>query len=110
MFILTIYHCELLALALDGIARIKILDKLEDMRRIIQSPQTYEQIMQHALLLADSKVKDLQNKIEIDRPKVSYAEAVAGSNTSMKVEDFVKNISSEIVIGRNKAFEWMREK
>jgi len=109
MFILTIYHCELLALALDGIARIKILDKLEEMRRIIQSPQTYEQVMNFALLLADSKVKDLQKKIELDRPKVSYSEAVAGSQTSVLVEDFVKTISSDIVIGRNKAFRWMRD-
>lgn len=32
LFILTIYQCELLALALDGIARIKVLDKLNELR------------------------------------------------------------------------------
>lgn len=39
-YILTIYQCELLALALDWIARIKVLDKLEELRES-QKP-TYE--------------------------------------------------------------------
>jgi phage antirepressor YoqD-like protein len=83
-----------------------------------QKPRTYEEIMREALLLADQKVMEQQQKIEKledkildDKPKVSFANAVAGSATAVNVGEWVKTIQSELnmPMGRTKAFQWLRE-
>lgn len=111
MYKLSIYHCELLALALDGIARIKVLDKIEELRGKNIKPRTYQEIMSEALQLAAQKVEELEEKILEDKPKVSFANAVAGSATAVNVGDWVKTIQSELnmPMGRTKAFQWLRE-
>ena len=77
----------------------KVYDRMEDLEhRKPEQPRTYEVVMQEALLLADQKVKQLENKILIDKPKVTYAEAVSGSDTSVLVEEWVKSIASHIII------------
>src|SRR5690625_5076804 len=41
-----------------------------------------EMIMKRALQIADRKIDDLQTRIEIDKPKVLFADAVGASHTS----------------------------
>lgn len=74
------------------------------------TPRTYEVVMQEALLLADTRVKELEQKILLDKPKVSFATAVEGSASSIKVEDWIKSIQPSLKnqMGRNKAFKWLR--
>jgi len=110
-YILSIYHCELLAMALDGIARIKVLDKIDELRKIVNKPRTYQEIMSEALQLAAQKVEELEEKILLDRPKVSFATAVEWSTSSVKVEDWIKSIQPTLKdsMGRNKAFKWLRD-
>lgn len=49
-----------------------------------------EKIMARALLMADKKVHQLEAKIEADRPKVLFAEAVSASHTSILVGELAK--------------------
>jgi len=87
----------------------RVYDRMEELEhRKQEQPRTYEVVMQEALLLADQKVKELENKIQIDKPKVIYADAVSGSDTSVLVEEWVKSLASHIIIGRNRAFAWLR--
>jgi anti-repressor protein len=74
-------------------------------------PRTYAEIMQEAILLANAKVLELEEQILEDRPKVSFATAVAWSATSVNIGDWVKSIQPNLSrpIGRTKAFAWMRE-
>lgn len=74
-------------------------------------PRTYQEIMSEALQLAARKVEELEEKILEDKPKVSFANAVAGSATAVNVGEWVKTIQSELKIpmGRTKAFQWLRE-
>lgn len=62
--------------------------------------------------LRDEKVlrMEMQNKIEIDRPKVLFADAVSASHTSILVGELAKLLRQNgIEIGQNRLFQWLRE-
>jgi hypothetical protein len=77
----------------------------------IKPVRTYEQVMREALLLADQRVQELEQKQLEDRPKVAFATAVAGAASSVKVEDWIKSINPSLKnpMGRTKAFAWLKE-
>lgn len=55
-------------------------------------------------------VKTLNNKIEADKPKVLFADAVETSQTSILVGDLAKLIKQNGVdIGQKRLFDWLRE-
>lgn len=55
-------------------------------------------------------IRSLNNKIEADKPKVLFAEAVNDSGTTISVGDLAKLLNQNGVnIGQNKLFEWLRE-
>lgn len=68
-----------------------------------------EKIMARALLMADKKVHKLEAKIEADRPKVLFAEAVSASHTSILVGELAKLLKQNGVdIGATRLFSWLR--
>lgn len=68
-----------------------------------------EKIMARALLMADKKVHQLEAKIEADRPKVLFAEAVSASHTSILVGELAKLLKQNGVdMGANRLFNWLR--
>lgn len=76
-------------------------------------PMTIEQ-----LLLENSKViNQLQNKvitlqdtIEVQKPKIIFADSVAQSETSILIGQFAKVISTDdFNIGQNRLFQWLRD-
>lgn len=70
-----------------------------------------EMIMKRALQIADKKIDDLQTRIEIDKPKVLFADAVGASHTSILVGDLAKLLRQNgIDIGAHRLFNWLREK
>lgn len=76
-----------------------------------------EKIMARALNIADRtlatlnvKVKQLENKIEEDRPRVSFAETIEKSSDSILIREFSKILANEgIHIGQNKLYSLLRE-
>lgn len=64
-----------------------------DIEKNKNKPLTYEQVMQNALLIADKKVKELEYKIEIDKPKVSFASTVESSLNSVLIGQWAKSIN-----------------
>ena len=68
-----------------------------------------EKIMARALLMADKKVHQLEAKIEADRPKVLFAEAVSASHSSILVGELAKLLKQNGVdMGANRLFSWLR--
>lgn len=75
-----------------------------------------EKIMARAVLIADRKVntltievKELKDKIEADRPKVIFAEALEVSETSVLIGELAKILKQNgINIGANRLFDWLR--
>lgn len=69
-----------------------------------------EMIMKRALQIADRKIIDLQQRVQLDKPKVIFADAVAASHTSILVGDLAKLLyQNGIKTGGNRLFGWLRE-
>ncbi len=80
-------------------------------------PRTHLEVLQSemALLIESERVKNeltiANTKIELDKPKVVFAESVIGSSNSILVRQFAKDLcDGGFEIGQNRLFEWFREK
>lgn len=79
---------------------------------------TPEMIMSRALRMADSRIKEQEKalseahkQIEVDKPKVLFADAVSASHTSILVGDLAKILKQNgVEMGARRLFDWMREK
>ncbi len=70
-----------------------------------------EMIMKRALQIADKRIIRLEEKIEQDKPKVLFADAVDASNSSILIGELAKLLKqNDIDIGQQRLFEWMRNK
>ncbi len=69
-----------------------------------------EKTMARALVLADKTIHELTTKIELDKPKTLFADAVSASRTSILIGDLAKLIKQNGVdIGQKRMFDWMRD-
>lgn len=76
-----------------------------------------EELMAKALLVAQNKIAERdaiierqQQKIEADKPKTIFADAVNASHTSILVGDLAKLICQNgVQIGQKRLFEWLRK-
>ena len=76
-----------------------------------------EELMAKALLVANNKIKERdaiierqQAKIEADKPKTIFADAVSTSRTSILVGDLAKLICQNgVQIGQKRLFDWLRD-
>ena len=103
-------------LTLDTAKHLAMLSKTEKGQEVrayfIQVEKDFnspEKIMARALLMADKKVHQLEAKIEADRPKVLFAEAVSASHSSILVGELAKLLKQNGVdMGANRLFSWLR--
>lgn len=81
----------------------------ETLQAAILNPDTMIQLCQ-ALKEEQEKRKALEVKVEEDKPKVQFAEAVDSSPSSILVGTLAKLITQNgVKIGQNKLYEWMRQ-
>lgn len=82
-----------------------------------QEQLTNEEFLAKAVLMAqsviaekDAKLQAANAKIEEDKPKVLFADAVAASETSILIGELAKLLKQNGVdIGQNRLFGWLRE-
>ncbi len=103
------------------IAMIQRNEKGKQMRQyFIKVEKDYnspEKIMARALKIAESKIsiltidmKELENKLEENKPKVLFADSVSASTTSILVGELAKLIKQNgHEIGQNRLFQWLRD-
>lgn len=105
------------ALTLDTAKEIAMIQRSEKGKQarqyFIQIEKAWnspEMIMQRALKIANNTNKQLQLQIERDKPKVLFADSVAGSTSSILVGELAKLLKQNGVdIGQNRLFEWLRD-
>lgn len=80
-----------------------IEDPVERAKRWIEEQEQLKQLEQ------DNEIH--REQIEKDKPKVLFADTLSGSESSILVMELAKLISNntEIKIGQNKLFKWLRE-
>lgn len=86
--------------------------------KIEEQWNTPEAVMSRALKIANKKLDEIKNinyqlseKIEQDKPKVLFADAVETADTSILVGDLAKLIKQNGVdIGQKRLFAWLRDK
>lgn len=85
--------------------KLKYIEAFNSMEKQIQTGYSIPGSYAEALKLAASQAE----QIELQKPKVLFAESVATSHTSILVGDLAKILRGNGVnIGANRLFEWMR--
>ena len=80
--------------------------KVED---ILSNPDAFIKVLQ-AYKTEQEKCKVLEAKVEEDKPKVLFADAVDTSKESILISNLAKVLRQNgVEIGQNRLFEWLRE-
>lgn len=87
--------------------KMKYIEAFNLMEQKLNSP---EFIMSRALRIADETIERLTKKIELDKPKTLFADAVTAASTSILVRDLAKLLNQNGVdIGEKRLYAWLRE-
>ena len=76
------------------------------------TPETIEKVLLNpdTIISLATQLKELQTKVEKDKPKVLFADAVAASHTSILIGDLAKLIRQNgVEVGQNRLFQWLRD-
>jgi anti-repressor protein len=90
--------------------KIEFIEAFNKMEAIIKQslPQTFAEALQ---LAADQQkqIEEKQRQLELQQPKVLFADSVATSEKSILIADLAKIIKQNGVdVGQNRLFEWLR--
>ena len=81
----------------------------ETLEKALTSPDFLIRLATELKHEKEARIK-AEEKIEVDRPKVQFADSVSGSPTSIPVGDLAKMMRQNgINIGQNKLFAWLRK-
>lgn len=104
----------LLASGYNPILRLKIINRLEELE--LPRQRTKVEIARSELALLEREEEreklllEANNKIELDKHKVVFAESVIGSSNSILVRQFAKDLCGNgFDIGEKRLFNWFRE-
>lgn len=110
-FELTKRECLYVATKFNDVARARLVLRWEENELKKQEPVSFEMMVKQTLMLADQRIKALEAKVESDKPKVNFANAITGTTSNIDFETFAKVISDQqgVTIGRNRLMKWFRD-
>lgn len=72
----------------------------------VEKPMDDMEVLCRAVLISDKRIKALENKIELDAPKVAYADYASASKDSILIRDFCHGLPKEgFKIGERKLYK-----
>ena len=87
--------------------KLKYIQAFNTMEQKLNSP---EYVMKRALTMADEKIKALEQRIEDDKPKVQFAEAITESKDCVLVGELAKVLKANgFDCGSRRLFELLRK-
>ena len=104
----------LLVTGYDINARMTVIRRWKELEKQVAVPavMTVEQLLEHNMkMLQDlsQKVVTLEKTIEDDKPMTNFGKAVASSDATVLIGDWIKALANQSIrMGRNKAFNWFR--
>lgn len=119
-----IQYLEDYQLTLDASKQIAMMSATEEGKRVrmyfievekqFNSPEMMMarglQVAQQQMLQYDKQIKELSTTIELQAPKVEFAETIQQSESNISVTNLAKLMSNTgVKVGRNKLFEYLRE-
>lgn len=113
-FNLTKKGCLILASGYDAKLREKIISRWEELEIEKRNggfkvPPSFAEALRLAAVQME-QIEQQQKQLEVDKPKVLFAEAVSTSQRSCLISELAKIISQNgISIGQNRLFAWMRK-
>lgn len=113
MYELTKKEALLLASGYSVSLRLKIIDKLEELEKPKERSKI-EIARSELALLEEREVREqllleANTKIEIDKPKVIFADSVIGSSNSILVRQFAKDLcDAGFDTGEKRLYDWFR--
>jgi len=96
-------ECDLVISGYSVKYRLAIIDRWQELEKDL-IPQSYSAALQLSA--------DLQKKIELDSPKVKFADAITESANTRSIRYWVKAMKHEnnLVVGEKAVFNWLRDK
>ena len=102
---------ELLTTGTTSLQTYDVPQSFSDALLLAAKQQKQIEDQQKAIELKNQTIQTQSEKIERDKPKVVFADAVAGSDSSVLVAELAKMISQNgFHIGQNRLFQWLRDK
>lgn len=92
----------------------QVRDYFIEVEKQANKPMTIEQLLQENMKvigLLQTKVITLENKVQEDKPKVKFAEAISGTTSNIDFETFAKALydTEGLKYGRNNLMKWFRD-
>lgn len=112
MFILTFNQAKQVLVRENKVVRKAVIKYIEELEKRTQYrlPQNYSEALRELLSQVETNER-LESKIEEDRPKVVFAEALEVSKNSILVGELAKILKQNGVdIGQNRLFEYLRKR
>lgn len=112
MFILTFNQAKQVLVRENKVVRKAVIKYIEELEKRVQYrlPQNYSEALRELLSQVETNER-LESKIEEDRPKVVFAEALEVSKNSILVGELAKILKQNGVdIGQNRLFEYLRKR
>ena len=93
----------------SAVTRAKIQKRWEELEGESQRKLSRKELAM-LVIEAEEAAEKAQKELEEAKPKIVFADAVAGSDNSILVRQFAKVLSDEgFEIGQNRLFEWLRD-